>query len=215
MSHLIAAMAVDAPARLGKSWRNLYRYAMTPHWTDYEMRPEEKVSDTVLFQTRLWSPEEAPRDIGINEERIALLVALKKAFGKRFVGGVVPNQYALKNYPQYLSDHPHRQSEYIKWAKKPAIGVYSRGLFGSVAFKMAEFLASSKCIVSEPVDNLLSGQLHYVPTFKSIAHCVSLCDELLSNSAKLRDQKQSAWKYYQQHVSPKRAVGRLIESAIR
>lgn len=214
MMRLIAAMSVDAPAALRKNWRNIYRYAATPHWTEYEMKPEEEVTDTVLFQTRLWSPEEAPGDTGINEERIALVVALKKAFGKRFVGGVVPNQYALDNYPQYLSDHPHRQSDYIKWAKKPAIGVYSRGLFGSVAFKMAEFFASSKCIVSEPVDNLLTGSLE-VRTFRNVDHCVSLCEELLSNPSRRRHQRQLAWKYYQQHVRPKTVIARLIEPAIK
>jgi hypothetical protein len=214
MLHLVATMATDTPSSLWKRWRELLKYAATPHWSDYEMRPDESVTDTVLFQTRLWEPEDAPGDFCINEERVALVVALKKAFGKRFVGGLVPNRYALEHYPQHISDRPHRPAEYIGWAKKSAIGVYSRGLFGSIAFKMAEFFASSKCIVSEPVSNQLLGQIDHVPVFDSIEHCVSICGDLLSNSTKLKEQRQLAWEYYQQHVLPKTVIARLIKPAI-
>jgi hypothetical protein len=173
ISRVLAALAYASPRSFSLRWRSIYKYLAAPHWKDFELSPAEAISDTILFQTRLWNPVETPGDAVVNEERINLLLALKGQFGDRFVGGIVPNAYAKDNYPELISPHPARQSDYIRWAKSSAIGIYSRGLFGSVAFKMAEFLASSKCIISEPIDNALPGPTEYLSVYRSTEemHC--------------------------------------------
>lgn len=198
----------------GANLHSLRRYVASPHWRAFEYGPYESVTETVLFQTRLWDPIEAPGDAIVNEERVQLLLDLKKAFGRRFVGGLMPNAYAREHYPALISQHPHRQPQYIAWAKRSAVGIYSRGLFGSVAFKMAEFLASSKCIVTEPIDHKLTASLHHASTFRSSDECIAHCELFLSNPHLVRQAREMSWNYYQHYVLPSALIGRLLQRAL-
>jgi hypothetical protein len=212
MSRVLAALASASPLFFSRR-NSIYRYLAAPHWKDFELSPAEAISETILFQTRLWDPVETPGDAVVNEERINLLLALKGQFGDRFVGGVVPNVYAKSNYPELISPNPVRQSDYIKWAKNSAIGIYSRGLFGSVAFKMAEFLASSKCIVSEPIDNALPGPIEHLSLYRSTEECIALCDRLLTDTKKVQEGRKAAWAYYKGYARPDTSIAHLIATA--
>ena len=125
----------------------------------------------------------------------------------------MPNAYAKDNYPELISPHPARQSDYIRWAKSSAIGIYSRGLFGSVAFKMAEFLASSKCIISEPIDNALPGPTEYLSVYRSTEECIALCDRLLTSPKTVQEGRKAAWAYYKGYARPDTSIAHLIATA--
>jgi len=171
------------------------------------------VDNTILFQTRVWEPHDAPGDEVINEERIALLRALKREFGSRVIGGVVPTPFALKTCPEFITHQPCRQPQYIRWAKRPLIGIYSRGLYRSVAAKMAEYLAASKCIVSDPIDNQLSAPLDHISVYRSESECLEACDHLLSDASLAQFQRQQSWKYYEAHVAPRAHMASLLARA--
>ena len=101
-----------------------------------------------------------------------------------------------------------KQREYIAWQKTAEVAVYTRGLYGSLAYKMAEYLASSKCIVSESVDICLPTPLvdgKHVRWFSTHEECVERCGELLEQPGEFPG---NAWDYYQHHV-------RLAADAVR
>lgn len=199
--------------------RDIYRYLVTPHWKDFEHRPDQPVESAILYQTRVWEPEDTPGDEVVNEQRVELLRALKREFGDRVQGGIVPTPYALLHYKEFVTDGPSRQSQYIRWAKRPLIGIYSRGLFGSVAFKLAEFLAASKCIVSEPIPNQLGAPLDHLSIYRSVDECLSACEMLLSNRSVADSHREQSWSYYARYVQPRahildlmyRAQNKLVE----
>jgi hypothetical protein len=164
---ILAALAAVLPTlpRASKArLREVYRYLATPHWKAFEHSPEQPVDPMILYQARVWDPQDAPADELINEQRTGLLRTLRREFGKRVVGGVVPGAFARRYCPDLITDQPCRHPQYVRWAKKPLIGIYFRGLFHSIAFKMAEFLAASKCIVSEPIHNVLTEPLGTSPS---------------------------------------------------
>jgi hypothetical protein len=213
---LVAAMAAIAGASPSVSKAKLhemYCILATPHWKFDEYRPQQPVDNTILFQARVWEPHDAPGDEAINEERIALLLALKREFGSRVVGGVVPTPFARKTYPEFITNQPCRQPQYIRWAKRPLIGIYFRGLFGSIGFKMAEYIAASKCIVSEPIDNLLPAPLDHISVYRSVSECLEACDHLLSDASLAQFQRQQSWKYYEAHVAPRAHMASLLARA--
>ncbi len=144
-----------------------------------------------------------------------MLRALREEFGHRLVGGVVPNDYARVNYPDLISRIPSRHRQYISSAKRPAIAIYSRGLFGSIAFKMPEYLAASKCIVSDPIRNLLPAPLTHVLQYSSVDECVARCQEALSDRELMRYQRECSWSYYNKHVRCPTAIRRLLDIAKR
>src|SRR5439155_9045955 len=113
----------------------------------YELPPEAPVTSGIFFQTRLWQPDSTSDDAEqINLERVTLVRALREAFGTAFIGGMIPTEYAARCFPDTLTTHPTDRWSYIDLNKRSLIGIYARGLHGSIAFKMAEYLAASKCI---------------------------------------------------------------------
>jgi hypothetical protein len=207
------AIAGALPRASKARLHEVYRYLVTPHWRFFEHGPEQPVENAILFQTRVWEPEEAPGDEAINEQRIGLLLALRREFGHRVLGGVVPGPLALKNYPELITDQPCRQPQFIRWAKKPLIGIYFRGLFGSIGFKMAEYLAASKCIVSEPIENELPSPLDALVVYKSNEECLTACERLLSDRSLAHSRREQSWKYYEAYVSPRAHMGDLLARA--
>ncbi len=193
----------------------LYQYLVAPHWKDYEYRPDEPVEMKILAQTRLWEPHHCSGDEGINFERIGLLRALRCEFGQRFVGGMVPTPVAQKLCPELITALPCRQPQYIRWAKKPALAIYFRGLFDSIGFKMAEYLAASKCIVSEPITNLLPEPITHAKVYRSVEECLATCDALLSSPKQIREMRLASWEYYRRNVQPLQHMIDLLATAGR
>lgn len=210
---ILAAIATTLPRASRARLMEVYRYLATPHWRAFEHSPEQPVDQTILFQTRVWEPSEAPGDEIVNDHRVGLLRALKREFGDRVVGGVVPTPFALKHYSDLITDQPCRQPQYVRWAKKPLIGIYFRGLFGSIAFKMAEFFAASKCIVSEPIHNVLTAPLDHIAIYKSNTECLDACERLLSDRSLASTHRRQSWKYYERNVRPEAHFSELLDRA--
>ena len=212
---VLGAISAALPSGFRPRLKDIYVYLVTPRWRDLEYHPDLPVNGNVLFQTRVWEPIDAPGDEGINDERIALLRALKSEFKHRFVGGLVPTSYAREGYPDLLTNVSTRQPQYIQWAKHHGIAVYSRGLFGSIAFKMPEYLAASKCIVTDPIFYDLPSPLTHIPVYTSPEACIAHCQELLSKPSLMREQRHASWDYYNKYLRAPTAMRRLIDLALQ
>jgi hypothetical protein len=135
---------------------------------------------------------------------------LKRAFGKRFIGGLIPNREASA-YPDLLTSMPTRRRQYAACSRTPAIGIYTRGVHGSNAFKVAEYLAGSKCIVGESLAHELPqplGECHSVR--ETVEETVAECDALLSNPARLQSIRRASWEFYQSQLRYDRRLAVLL-----
>lgn len=177
----------------------------TPFTYQFESTPEYNVEPSVIFQTRVYAPNQTSDKTGLNEERVALIRALKRAFGRRFIGGLTPSDYAKKVYPDCISPYSSARARYIHLVKSALIGVYSRGLHFSTAWKLGEYFAASSCLVCEPIRNALPVALeagkHYLP-FTSPDECVAACAELLRHSSAAAEMRQRNHEYYISNVKP-------------
>lgn len=207
-----------AAARLNPRRSTIYQYLTSARERDFERKPAQQAEPAILFQTRVYKPEEIHPDdpTEVNEGRVTLVRALKKAFGPRFHGGLVPTTFAKERYPDAVSDAPSRQRQYLEWGKKCLVGVYTRGLFHSLAFKLPEYLAASMCIVTEPLRNRLPVPLvagrHYLE-FGTPEECVERCAELLRDSARAAAMRNDSWSYYRSHVAPVAHVAAILGQA--
>lgn len=224
---LAPGLALDMVRSPGKGFGRLnprrsvlYQYLTTAREREFEQGPEHELEPTVLFQTRVYKPEHVYPDdpAEINEGRVRLVRALKRAFGPKFRGGLVPTAYAVEHYPNEVSEQPTRQAQYIAWGKRSLVGVYTRGLYHSLAFKLPEYLAASKCIVSEPLRNTLPEPLvageHYVE-FGSPEECVEQCARLLEDKELAVGLRRRAWEYYRREVEPAAHLESVLRRASR
>ncbi len=203
---------------LGEEAGIYLKYLATPNAVDFERCPHVELERSVLFQTRVWEPGSAAENVEpLNETRVALVRALRKEFGRRFVGGIVPTVYAMRHYPDVITRNPCRRDRYLAFSGRSLIGVCSRGLDHSLPFKLPEYLAASKCIVSEALRNTLPVPLvagsHYLQ-FSTVDECVSQCAELLRRPELAKELRSASWEYYRKEVAPDAHMANCIDRAI-
>jgi hypothetical protein len=191
---------------LKEELRNLKRFLQSPLIHEFEYRPQDKVESVILFQTRVWAPENITDEAdAVNEPRAHLVRLLRKEFGTRFWGGLVPCPYARKRYPDLLATSSAKRSDYIAMSKKALIGICTRGLHYSNPFKLPEYIASSKVIVAEPLAHELSVPLvegrHY-RKFTTPEECLDQCVRLMSDHTAAQEMKEANYWYYLKEIEP-------------
>lgn len=184
----------------------------------YEQGPEASVEPVVVFQTRVWAPSETSDDVDrLNHFRTQLLRSLRKAFPGRFRGGLVPYPYARRHYPDLLTTEAIDAPDYIQFSRRTLIAISTTGLHHSVPFKLAEYMAASRCIVSEPLRNTfptpLTADDQYVE-FTTPEGCIEQCDRILSDTAFANALRMSAWDYFQRELRPARHMANILECVV-
>jgi hypothetical protein len=195
-------------------------FLMSPEVAAFEHPPDLPVERSVHFQSRIWEQHSLGADSPeqINRPRVELTRLLKKEFGAAFHGGIVPTEGARRYCPNELSAQPKRRSAYVAQSKRIMIGIYTRGLHHSTAFKLAEYLASSKCIVAEPLRNelpipLVAGR-NYLE-FSSPEECIDRCNQIIKDEALANQMRKDNWDYYQREVRPDRRIAYCLDHAFR
>ena len=200
-------------------WHRIRQFQVIPPWSFFELPPDRPAETVILFQTRLWDPAIVFPDNGelVNRNRIDLIRALRREFPRQFRGGLAPEPYAKKHFPDLLATEAFRHHEFIEFGKRFAIGIYTRGLHHSDAFKLPEYLASSKAILAEPFRNTLPSPLvagqHYL-AFDDTASCLAHCENLLRDHEALRALRHQTWQYYLSQVRPQVHIADCLRRAL-
>jgi hypothetical protein len=136
--------------------------------------------------------------------------------GDQFVGGFVPDAYARQHYPDCVAPEKLDQNAYMQLVRSSRICIYSRGLRDSPAFKLGEYLAGSRCIVSQRFKTELSAPLEDgrdVLFFDTAEELVEKCRLLLNDTELQQRLSKGARTYYQQHVKPRQRVLQIFREA--
>lgn len=189
---------------------------------DFEVSPDVPAEPRVFYQTRVYSPQEAKdtfrsgRLEAINEMRANTVRALRQHFGSRFAGGLKRSSFAKATYLDCVCPYELGLRGHIELGKKCLVNVTTDGLHYSLGWKFPEFMAASRCIVSEPVKYKMPVALeegkHYLP-FRTPQECVRACQELLDNTELANRMREDNFLYYQNHVRPDRLMLRSLETA--
>lgn len=209
--------AIGMPLALGgrRSLSRCRQYLSTPPSAVFEQGPDAPVEPRVVFQTRLWTAAEVPPDEvdPLNDDRVAMVRALRGAFGERFLGGLVPTPFALERYPAEVTPHSSQYAEYLAMKKRCLIQVYTRGVEHSLAFKLGETFAASLCLVSVPLRYELPSPIdegrHYLP-FATPEECIDACRRLIDDPVRARAMRQANHEYYVREVEPAAHVARVL-----
>lgn len=212
---ILAALGLPLLLEGRSGWQRLRQYLLTPPPVVFEQGPDAPVEPLVAFQTRLWTSDEAaPGEAeALNPDRVAVVRALRDAFGAQFIGGLVPTRYALEHYPDDVTPHSSKYAEYLAVKKRCLISVYTRGVEHSLAFKLGETFAASQCLVTVPLKYQLPAPLeegrHYL-LFNTPAECVAACRRLLADAAMATAMRRANHEYYRTEVEPAAHVRRVL-----
>lgn len=183
---------------------------------DFEYFPIKPPIHRVLFLTRLWSPEEARSERSrvfraeINATRIACIEACKREFGDRFTGGLQLESYAKKKHPELaMPGSLTNKASYLQAVKDHSICIATTGLHNSIGWKLAEYVAASRAIVTEPLKFALPGNFengsNYLE-FETPDQLVSAVQRLLSDEKLLIKIMKNNHYYYNNFVKPQNLV---------
>jgi hypothetical protein len=194
----------------------LRHYLLTPAPEVFEQDPDTPVEPAIAFQTRLWTPDEvAPGEAEpLNEERVDTVRALKKQFGPRFIGGLVPTVFARANYAGDLTPHSSKYAEYLRIKKRCLISVYTRGVEHSLAFKLGETFAASQCLVSVPLRYTVPEPLQVDRNhleFTTVDQCLEQCQRLLEDPSLAQSMRRANHDYYRREIEPAAHVARVLD----
>jgi hypothetical protein len=209
--------------RRGQPWRQrsyrFYQYARIARSEAFVASEPSAKLQRVIFQTRLWEPHEVAHERleAINEPRVSLIRRLQKELGPRFLGGLVPTTRARRDHPDLVRDEGVRRNAYLALMRRSAIGISTRGLFGSTPWKLSEYLSTGIAVVSQPLSNqpldpLIEGE--HLFTFDNESDCVGHCVRLLEHPDEAARLQRAARAYYEQAIDPMSAVRRCLQKVM-
>lgn len=187
---------------------NISRQVLYEH--EISRPPVSNNNKTVLFQCRLWDPDFFPyahRDHinDLNAQRISVVRALTKEFGKQFVGGLQFNDYAQRIAKDLIIKNPSNRRAYLNAVNDALVVVTTNGISDSIGWKMGEFVAASKAIVCEPLQHIVVGEFingrNYLE-FNSVDECVNNCRRLMDDRALNFELSSNCFDYYNNYLRP-------------
>ena len=193
-------LGMEAPVRLDAEPRVLF-FAATYDPHDEPGRTQDKIEDR----------------ISINETRARCIRLLKEALGERFTGGFVGSAFARKQYPDLIvPDSVTAQSSYIATMRSHAICVATTGLHGSIGWKLAEYVAFSKAIITEKLVYTVPGDFgpgrNYIE-FASPEDCAAAAMRLVEDRGLRERLMLNNVAYYRAYLRPDALVGNAMARA--
>jgi hypothetical protein len=189
---------------------------------EFEVSPDAPAQPKIYYRTRVYGPEDAPDNFRlgrmdeVNDLRANTVRALRAHFGARFIGGLRHSDYARRAYPDCLYPGDPGLYGHLALTKDCLVSVNTAGLHDSTSWKMAEYLAASRCIASErpfydSASPLVEGK-HYLP-FSTPEECVAACERLLDDPGSARAMRVANFAYYAAHVRPDQVIGNCLRAA--
>jgi hypothetical protein len=188
----------------------------------FEDTPRPVEDPRIIFYARLWNPDSAKQEwkreerIKMNQMRVDLVLRLRKEFGDRFIGGIQRDSLSTQLAADALvkNDDEVFKGNYLKKLRRASIGIATPGLEGSVGFKLAEYVAMSKAVVTTPVNCIVPGNFavnqHYL-TYAKAEQCVEQCVKLVSDRELREKLMVNNNIYYTSHLRPDLLLLKCLE----
>ena len=179
----------------------------------YEQKPG------VLFLVRAWEPDESlghgmPNREEVNEMRAECINLLRKRLGNSCITGFSPTPFAKRHYAHLLAPVSTERANYLDMVRDFAtICIATTGLHGSIGWKLGEYVAFSKAIVSERLNYSVPGfsEGENYLEFADPDQCVDLVQSLMDDSEACMKMRQTNQHYYETYLRPDKLVGRTLE----
>ena len=151
----------------------------------------------------------------ISEMRASCISSLRREFGGRVLAGFAHSEFAKRHFPGLLVPDPRisDKRQFLRAVQASDVCVTTTGVHESIGWKLAEYVALGKAIVTEPITQQLPGTfaagVNYLD-FTSAEECVAMADALLSNPDRRRAMGQRNRAYYERFLWPDQLVLRTL-----
>lgn len=195
------------------------RYLSRKTWDQYENAPinAEAGQRVILFNPACWDESEGDEVCQLNEFRARLIVALREAFGERFVGGFRRYGPSYHKYPDACETSYISHDEYVRLLGSSNLAVYTNGKWDCFSWRLAETLAASKCIVSQRIPNDAGVPLDErvgIVQCDTIEEMVAALKRFDKDPELTREYAERCQRYYEEWVRPRERMRKLIAEVL-
>lgn len=189
------------------------RKGETEQLRNMESYPDLNAPPKVLFMARAWDTNlienKAQKESveALNETRAECVRGLRKEFGDKFYGGLAHSDYSKKRFKDSLlpDETLSNKRAYLKILRDFPVCVTTAGLNGSNGWKLGEYVAFSKAIVTEPLQFQATGDFAEEKNYLEF----TAPEQLIASVARLFEDKDlrlsmmmNNYRYYQSYVRP-------------
>jgi hypothetical protein len=192
---------------------------------NFEGVPDITRRPRVLLLTQTWDPDEAGQDVAKQEERRRMnqlraecIRKLRREHGKLFTGGFSPSQHAIEHFPDCVVDDPRltRKRAYIQLVHQSHICVTTLGLHESNGWRLGEYVAAARAIVTEGLRHRAPGNFeageNYLE-FTTADECVAATVALSEAPAKRLAMMRRNFGYYHAYLRPDSLIWNTLQAA--
>lgn len=207
--------------------KGVLRQFLKPYPTNrhIEAAPDFDKPPRILLLTKAWAKRNPNHRSSqesleaLDESRAACIRALRIAFGDSFLGGMADEPTARARFGDLIVEDRRitAKKSYLRLLRDFPICVTTRGLWDSNGWRLGEYVAQSKAIVTERLAYRAPGNfannVNYLE-FATPDECVAAVQRLVDDKA-LRTQMMIAnWRYYHAFVRAESMVMNSLAIAL-
>lgn len=184
---------------------------------NFEQKPTKSEKDYIVFQTRCFAHENSKEIQQLHRQRYRIIKLLQSRFPEQFKGGFIPSEVVFQNYKDAITNLKTDPQSYLQLVKSSLIGIYTQGIQDSPAWKMAEYLSQGKVVIAQKFKTELPISLEdkkHLLFFENENEIPELCHLVLNNASFVEQLAENGRKYYEENISPKQNIKRIIEFMI-
>lgn len=179
----------------------------------HDIKPANASKPVVLFLARLWKGD---RNMDINNMRINIIKTLKQKYADNFIGGLQDSPLVREMCPDLRVPRIYTcRNKYLKRMHKADICIASTGLHKSIGWKMGEYVAAGKAIVSEKLYYAVPGDFeagkNYLE-YNTVDECVAAVDRLMTEPDLLNRLSDNNLLYYNEYLKPDKLVLNALQT---
>jgi hypothetical protein len=189
-----------------------YKAQLNRQSIDYYANVESR-SNYVFFAGALWKKEGET-----NRLRAGFVRACKQVAGLTFEGGFAPrSKDDVDGYEDITLERSVPMSDYLTKIKESAVVFNTPVILDCHGWKLGEFMAMGKAIISTPLINRLPSPLEHGQSVHFVngseTDIYDAVEMLVTNHAYRKKLETNIHKYYTEHVSPEKSVMLVLEKA--
>jgi glycosyltransferase involved in cell wall biosynthesis len=171
---------------------------------------DEKPGKYVFFTSTLWKKEPVSNNLRRN-----FIKACKQTDEIKFEGGFTPRKRKeIKGFEEDTVDRLYPLKEYLEKIKKSVVVFNTPVVLNCHGWKLAEFMAMKKAIISTKISNQLPEPLeegrNIVGTTGEIADIKNAVLKVIGNLEYQESLQNNAFEYYTKYLSPIAVVTKIV-----
>lgn len=193
--------------------RDYGRWQTLPSLDSYRAAPAG--TEQLFYAAKLWSHASTTSET--DPERAAFMRAAKVIYGNGFSGGFVGGSAADRaRYADLLLNRPVRRHAWIERTIASTVAFNNAAVWGCLGWKLGQYLALGKAIISTPLHNVLpeplihGRHLHVVGDPDEFPAAI---EHLRTDGNYRRELERGALSYWHRWLAPKVVAARILTAA--